>query len=76
MASKLRANESGSPEKVLGKSAFYYINHYNSGISFGLPDSTAPNFKAIRGRKVLHTSKESSITCRLKKILKLEESLS
>ena len=31
LASKLRAVESGSPEKVPGKGAFYYINHHNSG---------------------------------------------
>ena len=31
LASKLRAIESGSPEKVPGKGAFYYINHHNSG---------------------------------------------
>ena len=46
LASKLRAVESGSPEKVPGKGAFYYINHHNSGTFFGLPDSTARNFEA------------------------------
>ena len=30
LALKLRAVESGSPEKVPGKGAFYYINHHNS----------------------------------------------
>ena len=29
LASKLQAVESGSPEKVPGKGAFYYINHHN-----------------------------------------------
>ena len=46
LASKLRAVESGSPEKVSGKGAFYYINHHNSGTFSGHPDSTAPNFEA------------------------------
>ena len=46
LASKLRAVESGSPEKVPGKGAFYYINHHNSGTFSGPPDSTARNFKA------------------------------
>ena len=32
MVWKWRADESGSPEKVPGKGAFYYINHHNSGI--------------------------------------------
>ena len=45
LASKLQAVESGSPEKVPGKGAFYYINHHNSGTFFGLPDSTARNFE-------------------------------
>ena len=76
LASKLRAVESGSPKKVPGKGAFQYINYYNSGTFFGLRDSTARNFEASWGRKELHTSKESPITCRLKEVLKLEESLS
>ena len=46
MASKLQAVESGSPEKVPGKGAFYYINHHNSGTFFGLTDSTARHFEA------------------------------
>ena len=46
MASKLQAVESGSPEKVPGKGAFYYINHHNSDTFFGLTDSTARNFEA------------------------------
>ena len=76
MASKWRAVESGSPEKVPGKGAFYYINHHISGPFSGLPDSTARHFEASGGRKELNTSKESPITRRLKAILKLEESLS
>ena len=36
LALKLRAVESGSPEKVPGKGAFYYINHQNSGTFFDL----------------------------------------
>ena len=43
---KFLAVESGSPEKVPGKGAFYYINHDNSGTFSGLPDSTAHNFEA------------------------------
>ena len=43
---------------------------------FGLPDSTARNFEASWSRKELYKSKESPITCHLKAILKLEESLS
>ena len=58
--------ESGSPEKVPGKGAFYYINHHNSGTFFGLTDFTARNFKASWDRKELYTSKESPITCCLK----------
>ena len=46
LASKLPAFESGSPEKVPGKGAFYYINHHNSGTFFGLKDSTACHFEA------------------------------
>ena len=46
LISKLQAVESGSPEKVPGKGAFYYINHHNSGTFFGLTDSTARNFEA------------------------------
>ena len=46
LASKLRAFESESPEKVPGKDAFYYINHHNSGTFFGLTDSTARHFEA------------------------------
>ena len=46
LASKWRAVESGSPEKVPGKGAFYYINHHNSGTFSGLTDSTARNFEA------------------------------
>ena len=46
LALKLRAVESGSPEKVPGKGAFYYINHHNSGTFFGLTDSTARHFEA------------------------------
>ena len=61
LASKLQAVESGSPEKVPEKGAFYYINHHNSGTFFGLTDSTAHNFKASWGRKELYTSKESPI---------------
>ena len=76
LALKLRGVESGSPEKVPGKGAFYYINHHNSGTFFGLTDSIARHFEASWGRKELHTSKESPITCRLKEVLKLEESLS
>ena len=45
-ALKLRAGESGSPEKVPGKDTFYYINYHNSGTLFGLTDSTACNFEA------------------------------
>ena len=30
LASKLLAAESGSPEKVLSKAAFYYIDHHRS----------------------------------------------
>ena len=70
------AVESKSPEKVPGKGKFYYINHHNSGTFSRLPDSTAHNFEASWGRKELYTSKESPITCRLKEVLKLEESLS
>ena len=44
LASKWQAVESGSPEKVPGKGAFYYINHHNSGTFFGLTDSTAGFF--------------------------------
>ena len=40
MASKLQAVESGSPKKVPGKGAFYFINHHNSGSFSGLPDLT------------------------------------
>ena len=50
----MQAVESGSPEKVPGKNAFYYINHHNSGTSFGLTDSTACNFEASWGTKELH----------------------
>ena len=46
LALKLQAVESVSPEKVPGKSAFYYINHHNSGTFSGLTDSTARNFEA------------------------------
>ena len=46
LASKLRAVESGSPEKVPEKGAFYYINHHISGTFSGLPDSTACHFEA------------------------------
>ena len=46
LASELRAVESGSPEQLPGKGAFYYINHHNSGTFSGLPDSTARHFKA------------------------------
>ena len=46
LASKWRAVESGSPEKVPGKGAFYYINHHISGTFSGLPDSTARHFEA------------------------------
>ena len=42
---KWGAFESGRPEKVPGKGAFYYINHHNSGTFSGLPDSTARNFE-------------------------------
>ena len=31
LASKWRAVQSGSPDIVPGKGAFYYINHHNSG---------------------------------------------
>ena len=72
----LQAVEVRSLEKDLEKGAFYYINHHNSGTFFGLTDSTARNFEASWGRKELYTSKESPITCRLKEVLKLEESLS
>ena len=72
----MRAVESESPEKVPGKSAFYYINHHNSGAFFGLIDSTACNLEASWGRKELYTSKKSPITHSLKAGLKLEESLS
>ena len=75
LAYKLRAIEVWSPEKVPGKGAFYYINHHNSGTFSGLTDSTACNFEASWGRKELYTSKENPITCRLKAVLKLEESL-
>ena len=44
LASKWRAVESGSPEKVPGKGAFYYINHHNSGTFSGHPVSTATRF--------------------------------
>ena len=73
---KLQAVESGCPEKVSGKGAFYYMNYYNSSTLSGLPDSTARNFKASWGRKELYTSKESPIMCCLKEVLKLEGSLS
>ena len=63
LASKLRAVESGSPEKVSEKGVFYYINHHNSSTFSGLPDSTARNFEASWDRKELHISKESPITC-------------
>ena len=46
LASKWRTVESGSPEKLPGKGAFYYINHHNSGTFFGLTDSIARNFEA------------------------------
>jgi len=46
LASKWRAVESGSPEKVPRKGAFYYINHHTSGFFSGLPDSTARHFEA------------------------------
>ncbi|MDE5084659.1 MAG: hypothetical protein O4859_27040, partial [Trichodesmium sp. St18_bin1] len=46
LASKWRAVESGSPEKVPQKGAFYYINHHISGTFSGLPDSTARHFEA------------------------------
>ena len=46
LALRLGAVESGSPEKVPRKGAFYYINHHNSGTFFGLTDSTARNFEA------------------------------
>ena len=46
LALKLQAVESGSPEKVPGKDAFYYINHHISGTFSGLPDSTARHFEA------------------------------
>ena len=55
LASKLQAVESGSPNKVPGKGAFYYINHHNSGTFSGLPDSTARNFEASQSRKELYT---------------------
>ena len=53
----------------------YNIFH-SAGISFGLWKLMARHFKASWGRKELYTSKESPITCCLKAILKLEESLS
>ena len=46
LASKWQAVESGSPEKVPQKGAFYYINHHISGTFSGLPDSTARHFEA------------------------------
>ena len=63
-------------KKVSLNREFYYINHHNSGNSFGLLRLMALHFQASWGRKELYTSKESPITCRLKAILKLEESLS
>ena len=76
LAWKWRAVKVGSLKKVSEKGAFYYINHHNLDTFSGLPDSTARHFEASWGRKELYTSKESPITCRLKAILKLEESLS
>ena len=52
----LKTVESGSPEKVPRKGAFYYIYYHNSSTFFGLRDSTARNFEASWGRKELHTS--------------------
>ena len=46
LASKWRAVESGSLEKVPEKGAFYYINSHKSGTFSRLPDSTARNFEA------------------------------
>ena len=46
LALKWRAVESGSPEKVPRKGAFYYINHHISGTFSGLLDSTAHHFEA------------------------------
>ena len=46
MASKWQAVESGSPEKMPEKGAFYHINHHISGTFYGLPDSTARHFEA------------------------------
>ena len=46
LASKWQAVESGSPEKVPGKGAFYYTNHHISGTFSGLQDSTARHFEA------------------------------
>ena len=76
LATKWRAVESGSPEKVPGKGAFCYINDHNLGTFSGLTDSTARNFEASRGWKELYTSKESPIARHLKKVLKLEKYLS
>ena len=52
------------------KGAFYYINHHNSGNSFGLQMLMARHFQASWGRKELYTSKESPIICCLKKSFK------
>ena len=44
LASKWQAVESGSPEKVPGKGAFYYINHHNSDTFFRLRTLMACHF--------------------------------
>ena len=37
----MRAAESGSPEKLPGKGAFYYINHHISGTILGLSNEVS-----------------------------------
>ena len=51
LTSKLQAVESGSQEKVPGKSAFYFINHHNSGTFLDLKIQQLAILKAVEVEK-------------------------